>query len=70
VYILLKIYILKIIIGRIRGLVNFRTEPSSPLSSQKNRLLAYGGRGPTEQFNQRTGDADHIMQVDGEHAGS
>ena len=47
--------------------MNFRTEPSSPISAQKNRLLAR--RGPQDNFHNRTGDADHIMQIDGEHAG-
>jgi hypothetical protein len=50
-------------------LVNFRPEPASSLSSQKNKLSSYGGRSPNDQYNTRAGDADHIMQIDGEQGG-
>ncbi len=56
-------------IGRIRGLKNFRTEPtfSSPL--KKNRSLARGVRqAGGDHGHQRAGD-DHALQTDGEHAG-
>ena len=56
-------------LGRVRGLVNYRTEPVSPLTSQKNKLQANGRRGGNDGTQTRTGDADHIIQIDGEHAG-
>ncbi len=56
-------------LGRIRGLANYRTEPTSPLSSQKNKSLAGNTRRTSGQFNQRTGEADHVIQIDAEQAG-
>ena len=55
-------------LGRIRGQVNFRSEPVSPTSAQKNKQ---GGqqRSGNETF-QRTGDADHMAQIDGDNAGA
>lgn len=50
-------------------MVNYRTEPSSPLDLEKNKFLGRRLRNANDQYNQRTGDADHIMQLDGEHRG-
>lgn len=57
-----------IIMRRIRGLVNFRTESSSPFSSQKNRFIN-GKRNSNAQFNQRSAEIEQVMQMDGEHGG-
>jgi len=56
-------------LGRIRGLVNFRTEPSSPFSSQKNRFRSHGKRHSNANFNQRANEIEQIMQMDVEHGG-
>jgi hypothetical protein len=56
-------------LGRIRGLVNFRTAPSSPSTCQKNRSVNRTERVGNDNYHQRGGDADHIMQIDGEHTG-
>ncbi|CAF4057529.1 unnamed protein product [Rotaria sp. Silwood2] len=73
IFILLLIIWISIIIGciimrRIRGLVNFRTEPAFPFSSQKYNSTS-GARGGNDNYQQRTGDADQIMQIDVEQAG-
>ena len=54
--------------GRIRGLVNFRSEPASPISSQKNKP-GRQQRSGNDTF-QRTGEAEHIMQIDGDAGGA
>ncbi|CAF0891961.1 unnamed protein product [Rotaria sp. Silwood1] len=67
-FIWISIIIGCIIMRRIRGLVNFRTQPTLPFSWQKNNLTN-GGRGGNDNYQQRTGDADQIMQIDVEQAG-
>ncbi|CAF3676970.1 unnamed protein product [Rotaria socialis] len=57
-----------IILRRIRGLVNFRTEAASPFSSQKNFMQTTGRTG-NDNYQQRTGEADQMMQIDVENAG-
>lgn len=52
-----------------RGLVNYRTEPVSSLSSQKNKNLVNNRRRVHDGAQTRSGDADHIIQIDGEHGG-
>ena len=52
-----------------RGLVNIRTVPNSPNSSQKNKLLNRPLRSVNDNCNQRTADADQIMQMDNDNAG-
>jgi len=59
-----------IITRRVRGLKNFRTEPSSPFSEQSTRpdFNRQGQR--TQRCQQRTATvADHIAQLDVEHMG-
>lgn len=56
-------------LGRIYHLVNYRTEPISPLSAQKSKLLANGRRGPSEGAQART-ETDQVLQADGEHGGT
>ncbi|CAF0723230.1 unnamed protein product [Adineta ricciae] len=72
VCLLLLIIWISIIIGciimrRIRGLVNFRTEPTSSFSTQKNKLLR--GAAATNDNYHRTGEVDQIMQMDADHGG-
>jgi hypothetical protein len=55
-------------IGRIRGLVNYRTQPTSPFSNQKTN--PFFGHGRTGHDHQRTvAEGDHIAQLDIEHMG-
>lgn len=56
-------------LGRIYHLVNYRTEPLSSLSSQKNKLLANNRRGAHEGGQART-EADQVVQADGEQGGA
>lgn len=51
-------------LGRIRGLVNFRTMPSSLSPSERNKFLASALRSTYFGYGQRSGDADNIMQMD------
>ncbi|CAF0932962.1 unnamed protein product [Rotaria sordida] len=72
ILILLLIIWISIIVGciimrRIRGLVNYRPEPTFPFSSQKYNSTN-ATRGGNDNYQQRTGDADHIIQMDVEHA--
>ncbi|CAF5217135.1 unnamed protein product, partial [Rotaria magnacalcarata] len=57
-----------IILRRIRGLVNFRTETTPPFSSQKNAMPTSGRTG-NDNYQQRTGEVDQMMQIDVENAG-
>ena len=51
-------------LGRVRGLVNFRTMPSSLSPSERNKFLASALRSTYFGYGQRGGDADNIMQMD------
>ncbi|UJR21429.1 hypothetical protein I4U23_024515 [Adineta vaga] len=57
-----------VIMRRIYGLVNFRTEPTSSFSTQKSKFLPGGVHAANDTY-QRTGDVDHIMQMDADHGG-
>ncbi|CAF4244974.1 unnamed protein product, partial [Adineta steineri] len=50
---------------RIRGLVNFRTESTNPLSSQKSKNLM-GALRTTNDY-QRGNEIDQVMQIDADH---
>ncbi|CAF0826635.1 unnamed protein product [Adineta ricciae] len=54
-----------IIMRRIRGLVNFRTEPSSPIGARETRPI-FGQRGNEQRL---VAEGDHIAQLDVEHMG-
>lgn len=55
-----------LLVGRVRGLVNFRTEPVSFFTSQKSKLA--GGRTYANDTFQRA-EADHVMNMEADHAG-
>ncbi|CAF0938833.1 unnamed protein product [Adineta steineri] len=54
-----------VIMRRIRGLVNFRTESTNPLSSQKSKNLMGAVR--TTSDCQRGNEIDQVMQIDADH---
>ncbi|CAF0919130.1 unnamed protein product [Adineta steineri] len=54
-----------VIMRRIRGLVNFRTESTNPLSSQKSKNLMGAVR--TTNDYQRGNEIDQVMQIDADH---
>jgi hypothetical protein len=56
-------------LGRIRGLVNFRTEPLSVFTPGKNRCANGRIRAPHDGFQHRTGEADNINQIDADQGG-
>ena len=53
------------VLGRIRGLVNFRTEPSSPIGARETRS-PFAQRGNEQRL---VAEGDHIAQLDVEHMG-
>jgi len=57
-------------IGRIRGLVNFRTEPSTPRSGQSTKAFFPQRQANNDQNQQKLiAEGDHIAQLDIEHMG-
>jgi hypothetical protein len=50
-------------------LKNFRTETTTSVPTKKDKNLSRTARAHDNAQN-RAGDADHIVQTDGEHAGA
>lgn len=56
-------------IGRIRGLVNFRSEPSTPYSAHGDKMIFPQKRGNTQTQQKIAIEGDRIAQMDVEHMG-
>lgn len=56
-------------IGRIRGLVNFRSEPSTPHSVHGAKVVFPARRMNTQTQQKVTAEGDRIAQMDVEHMG-
>lgn len=56
-------------LGRVRGLVNFRSEPTTPYSGHGAKPFFPAGRTNTQSQQKIAAEGDRIAQMDVEHMG-